>query len=160
MKIKKVDIPNIIKEEIELNEKFIGNNVGFVSSYGGGIRPINDKDDWRYSEIYENPGTLKNFGDCRAVLDDSINLFIADNPNVIHLDLIDWLQQHGFLRKDQGWEYPTYVGIVALQQYQNTNILYLSESYEEVKNFTRQDLLKKARIKFPFFTFKEQLYGR
>ena len=143
----------------EIDEKLIGNNKGFLSSYS--TKPIGGEEDYKYAEVYENPGTLKNFrGSCRAILDEDANLFVADNSNIIHVDFIEWLQQHGYLRPDQKWVYPTYVGMVALQQYMNTNILYLSESYKDIKNFKRQDILEHAKTKHPTLTFKDQLFER
>jgi len=89
-------------------------------------------------EIYKNPRTLSNMKSwCRGITDLDGNLYIADNPGMIHLQIYQFLINKGALpnfKYESSWGY---LDSIAWQRNAGTNKLFLSESYDVPKGSKR-----------------------
>jgi hypothetical protein len=84
-------------------------------------------------EVYKNPTTISHMRKwCRAITDLKGNLYVADNPGMLHGDIYKFLCNKGELYGGYFNTYKTewgYKNSVAWQRYDGTNKFYLSESY-------------------------------
>lgn len=78
-----------------------------------------------YYDVYKNPLSISKMEpNLRGIVDDSGNLYVVDDSmNVIHIELIEYLNKLGLIP-------PYRKGVsISVQRYQYTNEFFLSESY-------------------------------
>jgi len=111
----------IVRENIKwLNEKYIGSVFGFRKEV----------------DIVMNPSSLDIIGAwSRGISDDKGNMYISDGgaEDISHRDMIQFLTNEGLMRGSYYSEYQIYWGYkncIAWQRKDNSNELWLSESYD------------------------------
>ena len=109
-----------------LNEELVGTWEG--RNFYNNNKPIS-------VDVYKNPTSMKRLAHwCRAITDLKGNLFIADNPGMIHMDMYEYLCKKGELPGnyyDTYYDTYAYDNSIAWQRLAGTNKLYLGESYDD-----------------------------
>jgi hypothetical protein len=103
--------------------------------------------------VYLNPKNLTGFEpSVRGVLTDGVDLYIAQNAEILHEDLFPYLKRIGAIQTDPGGGYGTLLSkeFIAVVRAFNADAFMLSPSYH--KNFPDyyKQLFDKAGMKFGF----------
>lgn len=88
-----------------------------------------------YTTIIRNPKTLKNIGpNVRGIIDKHGNLYVEEQPNVIHNVMLHRLNDVGLINYITGWHKKIPTEFITVQRLSNTNVFYLGESNEILSN--------------------------
>lgn len=132
--------------DASVNEEFIGKFHGQWQKPGEEI------------EIYKNPKSIKRMGEWnRAISDREGNLYVADDPNTIHDEMIEQLFAWGEI--DYSWFaiVEDKLLICGWQRYENSNNFYIAQTFADVSLILLRDqfryLARAAAQKNPKLNF-------
>ena len=105
------------------------------------------------SNVYKNPQTLVGFDpDCRGILVENGDLYVVDNSEVYHVQIIRFLERNNIISKGLELTYYRYYpeDIICLQRHGSTNVFQLSVLYDKIPKYyinTINNYNSKSRIK-------------